>query len=277
MSNVILFALILFANSFAYCMNDSIVNYYSNGKIESVIRFNGEIRDGEALFFYPNGNIKRELTYVNGIISGTVKEYSESGMLKELYVIVDGKRDGPTSYFDENGVYLEDRFFVKGKLQRVLEERSQPPLPPSEKKDITGTETPKSPPPQKPVKDKKQKTESDNFGLPKEQPRSSLDDDPAFYFDVEIMPEPTIGWIAFFDKLVYPEGAQKRGISGTVKLRAFVNRYGDVEKTEVISGLPYGCTEAAEILVYYTKFKPGILRGKKVNVQMEISLNFPPD
>lgn len=271
---LIFLVIILLLNTAAYCTSDSVVNYHSNGKIESVIHFSNGIRDGYAVFYHPNGNIKRELTYANGIVDGTVKEYSEQGTLKELYVIVDGKRDGPTSYFDDSGVYVEDRFFVKGKLQKVIDERYAPPLPPSEPKEITKNEEVKTTPPQKPKPVDKKKTDSDNFGLPVEIKNSSLDDDPAYYFEVEVMPEPTVGWNAFYDRLVYPEEAQKKGIAGEVILRAYINRYGDVEKTEVIQGLPFGCTDAAEILVYYTKFSPGLLKGKKVNVQMEITLTF---
>lgn len=272
---MIFIVIMLILNSVAFCTSDSLVNYYPNGKVESIIYLNRGILDGAAVFYYENGNIKRKATYVNGIIDGTVREYSEQGTIKESYLIVDGKRDGRTSYFDENGVYVQDRNFVQGKLQQVIDQRSAPPLPPSKPKKIKKNEPPEIPLSELPllVQEEKKK-ETNEYGLPVEVNINNPENDTTFFSEVEVMPAPVIGWDAFYEKLVYPELAKKKGIEGTVILRTFITRYGDVERTEVIQGLPYGCMDTAEILTYYSKFKPGMLKGKKVNVRMEISFTF---
>lgn len=258
---------------YSFGMNDSTVNYYSNGKAESVIYYKKGIRDGEGRFYFENGNLRREVVYVNGVIDGTVKDYYENGNLKELYELNDGKREGPTSYFDSSGLYLDDRTFIAGKLKDVIDKENEPPLPPSEKKEVVMLPPPSKETPKK-TPTKKKEVESNYMGLPIEQKKESLEDDPAYYLNVEIMPEPVNGWNAFYERLVFPELARKHNIKGTVIARTFITRYGDVEKIEITQGLPYGCSDMAEILIYYTKFKPGILKGKKVNVQMDIEIEF---
>ncbi|MCW8803436.1 MAG: hypothetical protein OQK57_03475, partial [Ignavibacteriaceae bacterium] len=49
---------------------DSVVSYYNNGKIESIVYLRDEVRDGDAIFYWENGNPKEELTYVNGRVEG---------------------------------------------------------------------------------------------------------------------------------------------------------------------------------------------------------------
>ncbi len=101
-----------------------------------------------------------------------------------------------------------------------------------------------------------------------------MEDDPAYYLSVEIMPEPVGGTNAIQRKVRYPEQAREDGIEGTVKVKAFIDKFGEVTKAEVVDSLGYGCDEAARIAVFYTKFKPGLQRGKPVRVQMTIPVNF---
>ena len=77
---------------------DSVVSYFSNGKIESIIHVRDNFRDGDAKFFWDNGNIKEELSYVNGRVEGLVRRYFQDGVLREMFSIENGKREGPTSY-----------------------------------------------------------------------------------------------------------------------------------------------------------------------------------
>ncbi len=48
------------------------------------------------------------------------------------------------------------------------------------------------------------------------------------------------------NNLVYPGSAKEKGIHGIVKIRAFVDEYGEVTKDEVVQGIGSGCDEVAE-------------------------------
>ena len=48
----------------------------------------------------------------------------------------------------------------------------------------------------------------------------------------------------------------------------------DVTKADVIEGIGYGCDESARTTVFYSRFKPGLIKGKPVSVQMIIPLKF---
>lgn len=254
------------------------MNYFPDGSIESIINYYNGLREGIAIFYSENGKIKQELTYFNGRVEGPVKTYHENGNLAEFYAIESGKRQGPTSYFDSNGVYIDDRYFVYGKLKDVIDAEERPALPPQFKEEpiveIKENNTITEATPVEPKKRQQTKKEEDFYFPPIEEDREDLETDPAFYFTAEIMPEPVKGWESLYERIVYPELAQKRKIEGVVKIRAFINRNGDVERTEIVETLPFGCTESAEIAIQFTRFKPGLIRGKRVNVQMIIDIEF---
>ena len=62
-----------------------------------------------------------------------------------------------------------------------------------------------------------------------------------------------------------------------MKIKAFIDQNGDVTKAEVVKGIGYGCDEVARITVLYTKFNPGLIRGKPVKTQIIIPFEFKPD
>ena len=100
----------------AFSQVDSVITYFDNGNIKSVIHYKNTVRDGEAKLFSENGNVKKELSYFNGKVNGTVSNYDENGKLREMFTIVDGKREGSTSYFDSAGTYTNDVFYTEGRL-----------------------------------------------------------------------------------------------------------------------------------------------------------------
>jgi len=51
---------------------DSVITYFDNNSIESIVHYKNGVRDGEAIFFWENGNIKQELSYFNGRVEGFV-------------------------------------------------------------------------------------------------------------------------------------------------------------------------------------------------------------
>ena len=259
---------LFFISAGIFAQVDTIKTYFPDGKIESVVLFEKNIRQGEAVFYWENGNVKEKRNYVNDKVFGTVTSYFENGKIKELYSIEDGKRDGPATYYDSTGNVIEDVMFEDGvrKGQEFLlvgeyrEEDYQKLL--TEWKE----------------RQQKKKNDNDQINLPPvEENKTDLEDDPAYYMNVEIMPEPIGGMNTIYKKLVYPEAAKENKIEGTVKILAFIEKNGEVSSSQVVEGIGYGCDENARLSVYYTRFKPGLQKGKKMKVQMVITIKFKLD
>lgn len=270
---MIIFIIILFFTFNSYSQNGIVKSYHSNGLIASEINYRDGIREGEANFYFENGNIKEQLNYLNGRVEGLVKIYNENGNLKETYVIEDGRREGPTSIFDENGNYVTDVYYENGKL--VVLSNTDYNLSQNEnvKSNEPETQLPKVTEKQNIVKKNKS---SSAFLLPPEIDEDKLEDDPAFFSTVEVMPEPVGGNEAIYKKLIYPTEAKRNKVEGTVIIKAFIDEYGEVIDAQVIQSLGYGCDDIAKNAVYFAKFKPGLQKGKPVRVMMTIPINFNP-
>lgn len=270
-----LIILILFAAITNLCSQDGLVqSLYPNGNLESEINYRDKVREGDAKFYFENGNLKEERTYSNGKVDGLVKIYSESGKLKETFVIENGRREGPTSFFDENGNYLSDKFYENGKI--VVESKSEDYF--TAEVEETAANNFVEPPKveeQKPRVKKNRKINED-FLLPPEIEEEKMEDDPAFFSSIEVMPEPVGGMEAIFRKLIYPSEARKNKVEGVVKIQAFIDEFGEVIDAQVIEGIGSGCDDVARNAVYYAKFKPGMQRGKTVRAIMIIPIKFNP-
>ncbi|QQS35725.1 MAG: TonB family protein [Ignavibacteriales bacterium] len=263
---IILYIIIFLVHYNLSAQDGLIKNYFPDGKVESEINFNKNIREGEAKFYYENGNLKEERFYVNGRVEGLVRVFNENGKIKELINLENGKREGPSTLFDEEGNYLTDINYSDGKRVIPEEKIIEEPV-------IAKVEEEKAPD-ETPVKKEKKKNDNGEIAPPPLMVEDELENDPAFYMTVEVMPEPVGGFEKIQKKIKYPQEAFERGIQGEVKVMTFINEYGDVERAEVVQGLGYGCDEIARIAVYYTKFKPGLQRGKPVKVQMTIPVEF---
>jgi TonB family protein len=266
--------ILFFIDSFSvlFAQVDSIITYHTNGQIESIIPLYNGVREGEAKFFDKEGMLIEEVSYLNGRVDGLVKKYNNLGFLQETFNIEDGKREGPTSLFDSAGVYIGDKDYLNGRLILKIDE---PIIYENEKVYVENT------PPVSESKTVKKNNSSNKqtttASLPHENSYDNLEDDPAYFIRVEVAPEPVGGLEGIRNRLYYPEEAKKRKIQGTVKIRAYIDRFGDVEKTEIVEGIGYGCEEAAEITVNYTKFTPGLIKGKPVKVQLIIPVVFKLD
>ena len=71
----------------------------------------------------------------------------------------------------------------------------------------------------------------------------------------------------------YPPVARQARIQGTVVLKAVINKTGDVESLELISGHPM-LVPAAEEAVKQWKYRPYLLNGIAVEVETQITVNF---
>ena len=246
---------------------DSLVSYHNNGKVESIVHLRDQVRDGDARFFWENGNIKEEITYVNGRVEGLVRRYNQDGILREMFSIENGKREGPTSLFDSTGKYVDDIYYEEGILvvdKIVLDSGLK-------KEETKGDEIAAIKPP---TTQKKKKQNNDDFVPPTIEEEKNYEDDPAFYKTVEVLPEPYGGMAAIYKKIGYPKEAKEEKIEGVVKVLTFVDRDGEVLDAQVVEGIGYGCDEAARLAILYHRFKPGLIRGQKVKVQMEIPIEF---
>jgi TonB family protein len=252
-----------------FCQTDSLISYFENNNIESIIYFKNDVRDGNSQFYWENGNIKEDLNYVNGRVEGLVRRYDENGILREMFTIESGKREGPTSLFDSTGTYIDDIYYEEGILvvdKIILDE--------GPKNETLTSNQIKENKQQERKNIKKENVDPDNPLPPSVEEEHNYEDDPAFYKTVEVMPEPIGGMKAIYKKIGYPEEAKENEIEGIVKILTMIDRDGEVLDAQVIEGIGYGCDEAARLAVFYHRFKPGLIRGEKVKVQMEIPIEF---
>lgn len=249
---------------------DSLISYHNNGKIESIVHLRDKVRDGDASFYWENGNPKEELTYVNGRVEGLVRRYNRDGVLQEMFTIENGKREGPTSLFDSTGKYIEDIYYEEGILVVDKIVLDSGPKKEEKKDDVIAVIKP-------PTTQKKKKQNNNDPLPPTIEEEKNYADDPAFYKTVEVLPEPYGGMEALLKKIGYPEEAKKKNIEGVVKVLTFVDRDGEVIDAQVVEGIGYGCDEAARLAILYHRFKPGLIKGQKVKVQMEIPIEFKLD
>jgi TonB family protein len=249
---------------------DSLVSYYNNGKIEAIIHVRDKVRDGDSRFFWDNGNIREELSYINGRVEGLVRRYNQDGVLREMFSIENGKREGPTSQFDTTGKYIDDIYYEEGILvvdKIVLDSGMIDEEIKTEEIIAVNHST----------KTNKKKQDNDDQLPPVIEAEKNYEDDPAFYKTVEVMPEPYGGMEALYKKIGYPYEAKDEEIEGTVKVLVFVDRDGEVLDVQVLEGIGYGCDEAVRTAILYHRFKPGLIKGQKVKVEMEISIEFKLD
>jgi len=268
---LLFFQLLLFPYMVIFPQQGLSKSYYANDTLKSKINYSNNIREGKAKFFYPNGELEEEVNYHNGKIEGLVKLYSDSGKIKETYNIQNGKREGPASIFSNDGIYLTSVEFHEGKLvikNKANENGSNPKAINRKSKEEKFASD-------KIVTERKEKL---SYAVPPPKiEEENLSNDPAYFLTAEIMPKPVGGMKALLSTVYYPKEAREKKITGIVKIKAFIDQFGDVNKAEVVKGIGYGCDEAAKIAVYYAKFKPGLIKGQPIRVQMIIPIKFPPE
>ena len=98
---------------------------------------------------------------------------------------------------------------------------------------------------------------------------------------IENMPEFPCGEVGLRKYLeentVYPEEAKNKGLEGKVSIKFVVSKSGDVEKVKVARGVdPILDNEAIRVVQSMPKWKPGMQRGKPVEVYFTLPIVFPP-
>lgn len=96
---------------------------------------------------------------------------------------------------------------------------------------------------------------------------------------VEQMPEYPGGKSAMYaymgKSIKYPEKARKNATEGTVYVTFVVKKDGSVSSVSVLRGIGDGCDEeAVRVIKEMPNWKPGMQRGKAVNVQYNLPIKF---
>lgn len=95
-----------------------------------------------------------------------------------------------------------------------------------------------------------------------------------YYDNADEMPSIIGGMTSLFKKLSYPEQAKKKNIEGKVLVKILVDENGNIDATNVIKGIGYGCDEAAEKAARSCKFTPAKKDGKNVKAQVVLPVQF---
>lgn len=95
-----------------------------------------------------------------------------------------------------------------------------------------------------------------------------------YYKSADEMPSILGGMSALFKKLTYPEQAKKKNVEGKVLIKIYVDENGNIDATNVIKGIGYGCDEAAEKAARSCKFTPAKHAGKNVKAQVVLPVQF---
>jgi TonB family protein len=239
-------SILLTIYSTSSAQNGIVKTYYPDGSIQSEISYVNDVLDGNAYLYYSNGQLKSEKNFDKGILNGWIKEYYESGLLKEEYFVKNGMKDGAYRVYNENGVLKILSNYVNGNQTQLQLFDYGPNYHP------VVADTIKINPPQNKIK------------------RSRNN----YQCNVEICPEPIGGLKAIQDNLVYPEHALRYGLEGIVTLIVKISSEGEVVNTEIVRGMGFGCSEAAQEAVKKTKFLPGENFGVPVESEITLSIEF---
>lgn len=246
----ILYLLLLICSS-AFSQEGIVKTFYASGSLQSEISYHKNIRDGLSKFYYENGSIKEERNYVNGRVEGVVKKYYENGKPSELFTLVNNKKDGSVIYYKNDGTIDYEEYYSEG--LKVKEEI----LPDDEIVDSTLLAL-----------------DEDGPQLPPNVKEKEEIDTTAFYTNLEIMPEIINGMNSINKRLHYPKSAKDKKIQGVVNVEVYIDEKGNVVKTLLLNSLDPACEEAAQIVVSFTRFKPGQIRGIPVKSKLVIPVEF---
>ncbi|MBO6524366.1 MAG: energy transducer TonB [Balneolaceae bacterium] len=110
---------------------------------------------------------------------------------------------------------------------------------------------------------------------PPPKPTNDEDEFESEIFVVVEQPPILIGGISAVQKtIVYPEMAMKAGIEGKVIVQFVIDKNGNVTNPFIVRGIGGGCDEEALRAVKEAKFKPGMQRGRAVQVRYTLPITF---
>jgi antitoxin component YwqK of YwqJK toxin-antitoxin module len=104
-----------FAIIFSSCRNAR-EEYYSNGKLKSVIHIRGGKYYGKAVYYYPNGDVQLECFYKDDILQGPLIRYYTLGRKKEQQNYDKGNLDGLSTTWYPDGGKSSETTYMNGLL-----------------------------------------------------------------------------------------------------------------------------------------------------------------
>ncbi len=115
---------------------------------------------------------------------------------------------------------------------------------------------------------------SQKMSIPEPPGDPAEEDEEQVFVIVEQPPQLIGGLAALQQKIQYPEIARKAGIEGRVFVQFIVNSKGEVENPVVTRGIGGGCDQEALRVIKEAKFRPGMQRGRTVNVRYSMPILF---
>ena len=90
-------------------------NYYSNGILESEIRYKKGKPDGVAVWYYQSGKKSMEITYKDGLKEGIMLRFSRSGAKESVENYKNDSLHGISLGYNENGILISETLYENGK------------------------------------------------------------------------------------------------------------------------------------------------------------------
>lgn len=109
---------------------------------------------------------------------------------------------------------------------------------------------------------------------PPPSPTAPNDHDENVFIVVEEMPELIGGLQGIQNEIQYPETARRAGVEGRVIVQFIVTEEGNVRNAQIVRSIGAGTDEEALRAVQNAKFKPGVQRGRTVEVQYSLPVVF---
>ncbi len=115
------------------------------------------------------------------------------------------------------------------------------------------------------------KTANGNSGSGTNLNSSAVESD-YYYVAVDQMPVPIGGMQSILSRMNIPENEPALS---SIYILAFIDEYGVVQKCLLVKGIGNSIDQLAVSVVRKTKFQPGVLNGKRVKVQLYLSIPAP--
>jgi len=229
--------------------NGEEINYYENGKKQSIINYVNGRPTGKSINWYENGNIREEGEYTgNYEIAGKHYKLNQYWDVNNNHLIVNGNglySCGDKMSFQETGMYKDgykDGVF-EGKNPKQNSSYSEKY---ENGKFISGT-------------------------------RLFADGTKTDYFEMEKRPFPKRGMQDFYNYIGknfnYTKESIKNNVQGKIVLKFVIDKDGHIVEPTIIKSLGYGLDqEAVRVLLNYGDWIPGEQRGLKVRCSFSLPL-----
>jgi TonB family protein len=249
--------------------------YDEKGMLKSTVTYRENLKNGPSVTYFPDGSIERSVSYANGRLYGewTVNFFNHKPA--QHYSYVNDTLNGVATTWFENGSKQTECTYVMGVLDGTFTEWDE------QGKVIRTRKFKKSERMHSPFAVEK----NDNVPVPEQVP---VNPDSLLQFDLknvfsyaEVMPEFPGGQQAMYQflssNIIYPETEKEAGVYGNVYVSFVVDVSGKVKNVKLVKGVKGGPgldKEALRVFNMMPDWKPGLMNGRPVNVQMTIPVKF---